>query len=388
MRILMVIDRYVPLLGGAENQLRQLVRQLRSSGPGCEVLVLTRRWTADLLKKDRVDDVPVYRVGLPGQGSLATLSYVFGLFLFVVFHRNAFDIIHTHGAAQLGALGCVLAKIVRKSNVAKVASADRIPMLEESLLGRVILFIFKQSNAVICLSREIHKQFQRLKIPEERIKHIKNAVDANRFHPLPEAERQSLRERKGFKPDEFVVLFCGNFRPIKGLDVLIAAWPRVVKDFPHARLIVLGHESFIPGSVKQAMQKKIEEEKIPHIYFEGETLAPELYYGMVDILAMPSRQEGFPNVLMEAMASGLASVASDTCGINELIIPDETGVLVPLENPAELAAAIIALLINPSERLHLGQRARNQVIQNLAFEQIAKQYFLVYTELLANNQVI
>ncbi len=243
MRILMIIDRYVPLWGGAESQLRQLMPQLCSCG--CEVSVLTRRWTVDLAKKEKVDDVPVHRVGLPGRGAFATLSYILSLFLFVLFQKNTFDIIHTHGAAQLGALGCVLAKMVRKPNVAKVASADRIPLLEKTVLGRIVLGVFKRSTAIICLSTEIDGQLKRIGVSRERIKYIKNAVDPLRFSPLPEDERKRWRTERGFVPSDPVVVFLGHFRPIKGLDVLLDAWPVVFKASASARLLILGCGEFM-----------------------------------------------------------------------------------------------------------------------------------------------
>ena len=238
---------------------------------------------------------------------------------------------------------------------------------------------------MICLSKEIHKQFQRINIPEQRIKHIKNAVDASRFHPLYSSQRQAWREKRGFNGTELLVLFCGNFRPIKGLDILVEALPRVSKAVPQARLLILGHEKFIPGSVKESLQKKIQEGQIPHINFEGETPSPELYYGAADLLAMPSRQEGFPNVLMEAMACELATVSSDTCGINELIIPGENGILVPADDPGRLADAMITLLQNPDQRASLGKKAREYVVRNLTFQQIAGQYFQLYNEVITKT---
>ena len=100
---------------------------------------------------------------------------------------------------------------------------------------------------------------------------------------------------------------------------------------------------------------------------------------------MPSRQEGFPNVLMEAMACELATVSSDTCGINELIIPGENGILVPADDPGRLADAMITLLQNPDQRASLGKKAREYVVRNLTFQQIAGQYFQLYNEVITKT---
>jgi glycosyltransferase involved in cell wall biosynthesis len=85
---------------------------------------------------------------------------------------------------------------------------------------------------------------------------------------------------------------------------------------------------------------------------------------------------------MEAMACELPSVASNTCGINELIIPNETGILVPVENPQALADGIISLLKNPEQRASMGGKAREYVSQNLTFKKIAEEYVELYKALL------
>lgn len=375
----MIIDRYVPLWGGAENQLRQLMPHLRNCG--CGVSVLTRRWTTDLAKEEHIDDVPVHRVGLPGRGVFTTASYMFGLFLFVLLRKNSFDIIHTHGAAQLGALGCVLAKMVNKPNVAKVASADRIPILEKTVLGRIVLGVFKCSTAIICLSTEIDGQLKRIGVSRERIKYIKNAVDPLRFSPLSEEERKRWRTERGFGASDPVVVFLGHFRPIKGLDVLLDAWPAVLKASASARLLILGSGEFIKDSIEERLLGRIKEAENLHIYYEGETDKPELYLGIADIVAVPSRMEGFPNVVLEAMAAAVATVSSNTCGIADLVRHGETGVLVPGGDSKAMAQAIAELLADPVKRRSLGQNAREYVQNNLTFAYIGQKYCQLYAGL-------
>ncbi len=375
----MIIDRYIPIWGGAENQLRQLIPHLKDLG--CDIVVLTRRWDKSMKKYELIDNVPVHRMGFPGEHILATISYLWGLVCYTLCNRKTIDIIHTHGAVALGAVGRILGWLNHKPNVAKVASANRIPAFEKNIFCKAVLAIFKRSDAIICLSAEINNQLNRIKVSSHRIQRINNAVNGKKFAPYPKDKYELFRTQRGLNITDPVILFSGNFRAIKGLDVLIDAWPKIYKSYPEAHLFILGSSKYKSNTIEEQIFKKVKEGGIPNLHFEGDAANPEDYLGIADILVLPSRMEGMSNTLLEAMASGLATVSSNIGGVADIVNNKETGLLVPAENINETASAITSLLNNPILRRKIGQKAHELVFRNFTFKNTAKQYYSLYIKI-------
>lgn len=377
----MIIDCYIPIWGGAQSALRRLSPYLISLG--CEISILTRRWEKSMKTEETIDNIPVYRVGWPGNNFFVTISYILGLFFFTTTHRNRFDVIHTQGAAALGACGKLLAIITNKCNVARISSSSRIPKLQKNLFGKLILMIFKRSNAIICLSDEIFQQLKNIHTPDNNIVRISNAVDTNLFCPLEENLKQQWKRKKGFAENDPVIIFSGRLVKSKRLDVLLNAWTKVNHIHPEARLLFLGSGK-CPNSSEKELYRIIKNNKFANVYFEGESDHPEQYLAAADIFAFPVEYEGLSNALLEAMASGLGIIASDIGANRELIQHEKTGLLVPI-NPSSFADAIIALIENSPTRELLGLEAREYVRKHHTFESVAKQYLSTYQSLVRTS---
>jgi len=100
-------------------------------------------------------------------------------------------------------------------------------------------------------------------------------------------------------------------------------------------------------------------------------------YGQANIFLFPSRHEGMPNALLEAMASGLPVIASCIAGNEELVVDGETGYLVPSEDMEALRAALKKLLSDPASRESMGNASRHYVEANYSWESTAQQYALL-----------
>lgn len=379
MKVLMLIDRYAPIWGGAENQLRQLSQRLASMG--CNITIVTRRWKKEYASVSRIDGIPVVRIGTPGFGLFPTVVYGFALFSFLLNKYPRIDIVHTHGAAALGAVGWLAARITHARNVSKIATAGRIPLLQKNLPGRMILSIFKSSDAIVCMSEEINEELISIGVSSSKILKIPNAVDINRFKRLSDDERKKWRRERGFGENDPVILFSGRFVYRKGLDILIRIWPSIVASFPTTRLILLGSGDNQPDSIENNIVDKIHREQIVNVHIEGETNSPESYLGVADIFAFPSRKEGFPNALLEAMAAGLAVVGFNIGGVTDLVQDGRTGLLASTENASEFRDKLIYLLGKPSEKKMIGDAARRHVEHNFPFETISRRYFHAYKKL-------
>jgi glycosyltransferase involved in cell wall biosynthesis len=102
----------------------------------------------------------------------------------------------------------------------------------------------------------------------------------------------------------------------------------------------------------------------------------------VDVLALTSTYEGFPNVIVEAMATGAVAVASDVGGCRELIVHHETGLLVPSQAPAAVAAAALRVLRDPSLARQMALAARRRVESELRVERMVERTTAAYLDLL------
>jgi len=377
----MIIDRYIPIWGGAENQLRQLIPHLKSHE--CEITILTRRWERALLVNELIDETQVFRVGISGKHLVATIFYLLGLLKYVYINRRNIDVIHTHGAAALGAVGRVLGILSGKPNIAKIATAGRIPALQNQIFGKFILYFLKRSKAIVCISDEIRKELEQIKVAESKIIFAPNAVDGVRFSPLE--KKENLRKRHHFNMEDLIVIFSGRLVYRKGLDILIDVWSGIIKQCPNAYLIILGSGKGQLDSIEEKVMLRVKQEKIRNIFFKGEVMNPEQYYRMADILAFPSRKEGFPNVLLEGMASGLVPVAFNIGGVVELIRDKENGFIVSLENTKEFQKCLMELIQNKEMLYEFSKLARERISYKYTFESLSLQYLKVYKKLTSMN---
>jgi len=379
MRVLMLTERYYPIWGGAENQLRQLTPHLIELG--CEIEIITRQWRADMPPHEYIDGASVLRVGHPGKNFFKTFLFTVSLIWHLLCNTKKKDIIHSHGAVAMGAIGRIISILRGAKNVVKIASAGRILKYKNKIFGMMMLSFFKQSDAINGMTEEIQKELENIGTPTKTIFSITNAVNGKRFQPYTQKQRMTWKIQKSLDPSTPVILFMGRLVPEKGLFILLDAWRRVIQSYPQAHLIILGSGFGQAVSIETQLKRKVENEAIANITFEGETESPESYLGTADIFAFPSRHEGFPNALLEAMASGMAIVASDIGGVVELIENDKTGLLFPSGNDKILADKIIYFLEHPKIRYRMALQARRHVLKNYSFEKIAKQYMETYQQI-------
>lgn len=176
---------------------------------------------------------------------------------------------------------------------------------------------------------------------------IRNGVDLDRFAPADEGRRRDCRAALGLDPTVPVVLCVGRLTRQKGQDVLLAAWPEVLRRYPETRLILVGD-----GDLAEPLQAAAP----PGVRFVALARDVRSWYAAADVVALPSRWEGLPLTLLEAMAVGRPVVASDIPGITGEL-PTEAGTLVPPEDPAALAGALADLLCREDEARARGAAA-------------------------------
>jgi glycosyltransferase involved in cell wall biosynthesis len=204
--------------------------------------------------------------------------------------------------------------------------------------------------------------------PAGRVELVYHGLDLGRFDPAS-IERPP---RKGSSPEDSVtILSVGRLVEKKGTDVLIDALARLPATL-HWRLVHVGG-----GPLAGELRQRAERLGLgSRIRWRGAMTQTELLveYRAADLFALASKvaqdgdRDGLPNVLMEAQAQGLACVATRVSGVHELILPDETGVLVEPGHAGDLARALQSLIVDPARRLELGNAGRRRVCAHFGMD--------------------
>jgi len=221
-----------------------------------------------------------------------------------------------------------------------------------------------------------------------RVEVIPNGVDVDRFRPCRDkAERRALRRRLGLDPGEEIVLFVGHVNARKGVDVLAEAWPRIARERPRARLVLIDpsrdRESSDPAFVARVEATLRDSGAWDRVTWIGAVENVEDYLRAADVFAFPSRREGMPNVVPEAFASGVPVVLAPFSGL-----PEEFGraggeyILVE-RTPDDLSAGILRVLADAGLRRELRERGRRWATDTLSVDVSLDRYAALYRELAA-----
>jgi D-inositol-3-phosphate glycosyltransferase len=189
--------------------------------------------------------------------------------------------------------------------------------------------------------------------------------------PLGEYGFLTQKSGSGNPCAENTVLFFGNIRHYKGLDVLIEAFAEVRKSVPHAKLKIVGQalEPFAPYQ-KQISRLQLDQCVETRLEYIPDEDIPQLLDQSI-IVSLPYRHIDQSAVLLLALSSGKAVVASNVGGLEEVIRDQETGILVPPENPAALSQALISLLLDRDKAIRMGNAARVDANERFSWSAIA-----------------
>ena len=204
---------------------------------------------------------------------------------------------------------------------------------------------------------------------------------------LPGARKEitvrHLRGRLGIDPEHKVVGFVGRVTRDKGITELIDAFGILRRKRPGLTLLLVG-EFERPREIPRRIRRAIEDD--PAIIHTGFVARPTPYYGLMDVVVLPSYREGFPTVALEAAAAGKPLVAARATGSIDAVIDGETGILVPPRDAATLATAVESLLADTETASRIGRAARERVRARFSPERLARGYVSLYRNALAGAQ--
>lgn len=206
-----------------------------------------------------------------------------------------------------------------------------------------------------------------------------NGVGLNRFYPDPEHSTQLRAHRWPADPNTPVFGFIGRIHPDKGVDLLYEAALLLHKDNLSFRLLIVG-----PNEHGVDYPKLFHQAGLPATFTGGVT-DPLPLLRQMDVLCLPTKREGFPNVVLEAAACAIPTLATRATGVVDAIIDGDTGVLCSRRDPVEYAALMRALMSDPRYRQKLGHQARERVLKLYANEHVWERQHIFLTNLIHSN---
>jgi glycosyltransferase involved in cell wall biosynthesis len=279
-------------------------------------------------------------------------------------------------------------RLLGKRSVIRTAStfSREIGNLRGSRGAWLRLKIIRVFDAFLALTSEIEERFLLEGVPADRIVRIRNAVDRERFMPAGQEERRALRSGLGLGARQRVIVFCGHLTEVKGIDFLMRSLEGLAARVERADLVILGSGEYAMDTLERWVQESAERlrGKISvHLTGQVPDIAP--YFRCADVFVLPSRAEGMPNVLLEAMAAGLACVATNVGGVPDIVVHGVDGVIVPYGDERALREALIALAGNVQRRRRLGANARKKVLSGFDSTILIRQYEDLFARVLPRS---
>lgn len=368
MKILIVADDFYPHAGGVPEHMLHLWQSLRNMGHDAKIMA------PSFGKNYPYVDENIIRLGrgilFPKNKSFSilnlglTIPWKLRRFL----DREDFDIVHIHGP-----LAPVLPYYVLKYSHAKnlvtfhAAYEDSFGYL---LWEPVLEQYFRKISGLIAVSEVARDSVSKYFPGKYRI--ISNGIDTNRFRP----DIESIGYLEKFSPK---ILFVGRFEPRKGLKYLFQVFPMVLREFPGAKLIVVGS-----GVLERYYRHYVDEYIKKHVIFTGYVSPDDLpkYYASCDIFCSPATGgESFGIVLLEAMSSGKPIVAFDNPGYKTVMDDGEQGFFCKRCDVESLAEKVISLLKDKKRMKKMGVRGRKKAL-TYDWQIITKRVLDFYTEVL------
>jgi len=388
-RICVVSALYHPGLGGLGRQAMALSERLREEGVNLFVIARKMAFPGEVGFSGNVEVVripaPFRKVHILEEISLRNvlISVVFSLGCLAVLirRRKTYDLVHFHGASIPLFLSLPFLKAMGKKIVAKVAAAN-LGTEAGSLAGRyrpvgdLLARMVRRVDAYIAISEEIREGLIRDGVPEERIHRIANFIDPEIFRPPGTGEKDSLKERFGYG-GKTLVLFAGRLVPRKGVGHLLQAWKEVTEEFPDARLLLLG-DGPLQGELTEAARRLGVDKTVR---FPGRVENVPEFLRAADVFVLPSLQEGLSNSLLEALASGLPTVATGIGGVIDVVEDGRTGLLVPPGDVSALSKALRTVFTDPDLSERLSRAGQEAIREAYGLEDRVRRYRDLYGRL-------
>ncbi len=291
------------------------------------------------------------------------------------------DVLHAHWVLPNGFLGALASRRLGIPLTVSVPGSDAQVAAKNPLFRRMAAFTFAQAGLLTANSAELRDAVLPLGADIRKFDMIIYGTDPHTLRPNP-AGTDALRARLGIAPATPVILCVGRMVPKKGFDVLLRALAEPLLAARDLAAVMVGGGDELAAWQQLAAELGVAE----RVHWVGSVPKTEIgiYYNMADMLAMPSVSrpaDGLNVCVLDAMSCARPVVASIVAGNPLAVIDGVTGLLVPEQAPAALAAAVAALLDNPPRARAMGAAGRARIETELGWPQLARRYVAHFEQL-------
>jgi glycosyltransferase involved in cell wall biosynthesis len=291
--------------------------------------------------------------------------------------REGVDLIHSHLPDQ-NFYSCLAASWTNRPAIVTYHGPIELTGGSSFRKSLKLRYVRREAEVVVVVCHFVARMLEQAKFPPEKIACIYNGIETEQFASTPNGK---LRKTLGLSKDNPLVGMVANVRQSKGYEFFIRAARKVVDAFPTARFLAVGDIDEMLGPNLHLLVEQLNLRD--HFSFLGfRSDVPEILKDL-DVFVLSSTSEGFPLVVLEAMAVGKPAVVTRCGGPEEVIDDGKTGFLVPPSDAEALAARICQILADRRLAADLGQSAQARVRRDFSLGRMLREYEVLYERCLA-----
>ncbi|MDY4376083.1 glycosyltransferase family 4 protein [Pectobacterium carotovorum] len=360
MNVVMVLNRFFPMIGGAEAQCKSLSEGLIKNHD-CNINILTYKHDEKLQKREVISGMTINRLSSPfwGQG----LFYM-SVALYLLVKRNKIDIIHCHSISVTSFICAFLACVTRNKCVLKHTISGEIDVIKDgkgikAKLKFLLIRYALNNSLVVTLTEEGREELERNKVLNYQV--ISNGVDKDCF----------TQHVPGHYKNEDTIGFLGRFCDQKGIDILISAY---LASDRHNGLILMGSTQYQLTSNIDVMLEAAKKEVGNNLIVMEPQNPPYSFYTNITIYVSASRFEGMPNTVLEALALNKTCILSNIRPHKELKEKNPNAKIYLFDTIADLTRLINS--VRSESQIFNEYLSDRYLMQN-----VARDYYNVYEKL-------
>ena len=385
-KICIISYYFYPLHAGGGMQMLNLAKKLKEK-EGVEVIFIAAK-LGDLKKHEVYEGFGVCRASVIGEGTMALLSYWVSLGFLLFKKRKKYDLILSCELTVANFSVGIMGKLLNKVTIGRTSMDGDVDFKNTGrIFGILHSWLFKLLDAHIAISSKLYRDLTKIDGNRKNtVNIIQNGVDIEKYKPVDCNQKDKLKSELHITAKK-IVLFVGVIDSRKGVDTLVDAWIDNIEKLQDTVLLIVGplfdkNNKFWDQNFHKKIIKQVDNFGMGTINVLGNKNNISDYMQIADVFVLPSRNEGMPNVILEAMSSGLPVISTDISGSNDLVKEGINGYLFDYGDSKVLGKLLVNLIHDKDLRNIFGDKSRQLILENNSFDMNAEKYIKLFKKLL------